>query len=916
MTCLDGLSGQLQAVDKELSHLQVPSSTSIVLVLLSLLVRSPKFTSSTLHLPLLGPPRNEQSVVGAMSIRPLPRHVAQQIKSSVTITSLNDTVNGLVKNALDAEASTVNIYLDYARGNCTVEDNGIGIPPSEFHPDGGLAKPHHTSKFDYPYECHGSNGDFLAAVAALSLLGITSHHRQHHSHNSLAVHHSAIVSRHTPSLPEQRLVSFSHGTRISVRDLFGSIPVRAKLRPAAGDRASIEKEWRLLLRNIVGLLLPWPGSVSVYIKETNAGLELRFRLPQAQTSGSTPASHDLVSRVSRILTQSNLADAADAESWETVGASAGGMSVIGCISLNPVATRRSQFICLGIQPIPSDSGSNVLYEEINRLFAASSFALDDDASKGQGSKGSIFGRKPKRGIDRWPMFYFRIDLTGQKDACHNLDQFLDQGHRVGAVIDLLKAICYEFLRKHHFNPRPNHLSIERRQSRSRDSSPSSGPSTAPTRPKKKTSPGVGRSPFDMWSRVKAGTPVTVTKSDPNVAPPTSHKDGLGRREHDSPLGSEPLLSREGKLLRPPFPEALGPTEAKTFKATLPSGTPSAPGPGSAAPATPGAPPELEDSRAEQPSNPLQSGSNQPSEWVADILKTWVNPVFAPVQPAIPKTYEDTLLSGATSQILPPGTPSTAPLQSRISRHALLSAEVISQVDKKFILIKLPPAAQDPPPADDDDPSLLVLIDQHAADERCHLEELTRAYFSLSGRAASDPLPEPIRFEVPRREGALLLRFREHFARWGVAYGVARTEVTVLGLPPSILERCRQEPRLLIELLRAEIWKLDERGALPPGPSSSGRGEAGDTGGEWVRLFNGCPAGILDLLNSRACRSAIMFNDPLSRDECVSLVSRLASCALPFQCAHGRPSMVPLLDLGRGPPGDVSAPVSFKSWLER
>lgn len=41
----------------------------------------------------------------------------------------------------------------------------------------------------------------------------------------------------------------------------------------------------------------------------------------------------------------------------------------------------------------------------------------------------------------------------------------------------------------------------------------------------------------------------------------------------------------------------------------------------------------------------------------------------------------------------------------------------------------------------------------------------------------------------------------------------------------------------------------------------------------------------------------MFNDELSFDQCQSLVSRLADCAFPFQCAHGRPSMIPLVDVG-------------------
>jgi DNA mismatch repair protein MLH3 len=69
---------------------------------------------------------------------------------------------------------------------------------------------------------------------------------------------------------------------------------------------------------------------------------------------------------------------------------------------------------------------------------------------------------------------------------------------------------------------------------------------------------------------------------------------------------------------------------------------------------------------------------------------------------------------------------------------------------------------------------------------------------------------------------------------------------------SIAERCKEEPKLLIELLRKEVWKLEEQGAtmaggnLPALPPTSSHG--------WISQFHGCPEGILDLLNSRACRS--------------------------------------------------------------
>lgn len=77
-----------------------------------------------------------------MSIKPLPEDVTRRIRSSATVTSLNSVACALVKNALDAEATRVNVTIDYSRGNCTVEDDGLGILPVEFQENGGLVKQH------------------------------------------------------------------------------------------------------------------------------------------------------------------------------------------------------------------------------------------------------------------------------------------------------------------------------------------------------------------------------------------------------------------------------------------------------------------------------------------------------------------------------------------------------------------------------------------------------------------------------------------------------------------------------------------------------------------------------------------------------------------------------------------------------
>nr|CAH7759471.1 unnamed protein product [Callosobruchus chinensis] len=57
-----------------------------------------------------------------------------------------------------------------------------------------------------------------------------------------------------------------------------------------------------------------------------------------------------------------------------------------------------------------------------------------------------------------------------------------------------------------------------------------------------------------------------------------------------------------------------------------------------------------------------------------------------------------------------------------------------------------------------------------------------------------------------------------------------------------------------------------------------------------------PKFLQDIISLEACRGAIKFGDTLSKDQCTDLLTMLPSCNLPFQCAHGRPTLVPLLHL--------------------
>lgn len=62
---------------------------------------------------------------------------------------------------------------------------------------------------------------------------------------------------------------------------------------------------------------------------------------------------------------------------------------------------------------------------------------------------------------------------------------------------------------------------------------------------------------------------------------------------------------------------------------------------------------------------------------------------------------------------------------------------------------------------------------------------------------------------------------------------------------------------------------------------------------------------------RGSPGAIMFNDSLTLEQCKELMGRLAHTSVPFRCAHGRPSIVPLVDLG--PPPDIRVARRRVNW---
>ncbi|KAL6714849.1 DNA mismatch repair protein [Lecanora helva] len=868
-------------------------------------------------------------------ILPLPPEVAAQIKSSTAIPSLINVALGLVENSLDAEASKITVNVDFIRGAVTVEDNGIGIPPKEFNDDGGLGKLHYTSKYGNSTALIGRNGSFLASVAALSILTITSHHRNHIHHASLILHHLRPAARLIPAPPQQHLFDRDHGTRVTVQDLFGNMPVRVKQRE---HDSQFEKKYENLRKQIAGLLLAWHIPVSVSLKVAGSKMELRVRgkesALQDERKRDSARSLDL-SLVCGVLSQAGYLERSDWVHWIKTSARTPFITIKGAISLKPAPSKLVQFISLGFQPLIAGKCGNELYDEVNRLFASSSFGNqevsdDEESSKARKREDRRFkkdGFTQKqlkgrgKGIDRWPMFYIRIEMQSLNRSGNDIGN-LAEGTLTG-LLKILGAMITGFLDEHHFRPRAR---ARRHKSEStlkevREDEMILGVKS--NRPGEKLTKYQEHN-FASWSRIKSGVCVKSSAASPTVSPcaglsleprkdalePSSACEIPQEGAESSESISEPLNepsqtlsdntvewinsktgaivlvnARTGLVVNPQVHKRS--TSAKSQ--ILDHGT-------------------ISSKRLTLPPASTSVDQNA-TAWSENLLREWKNPIFSTTEEPIPQISFDgpsletsEILHGRHHRCSEKGiqnafTQSSNLFSARLSRQGLKESRVVAQVDQKFILVSMPNHSI-PDECEKEPRQLLVLIDQHAADERIRVEALLA---TLDSNPVS--LAKPITIEISNHENELLTRQIPHFTSWGIIYTTtylpsnpSKSTVTVSALPASIAERCRLEPKLLIDLLRGEAWRrhdlyLSNPPVPTPNPTSQTVTES------WLTRLPTIPPTLLDMLNSRACRSAIMFNDVLSLTECATLVERLNECVFPFQCAHGRPSMVPVVDVG-------------------
>ncbi len=157
---------------------------------------------------------------------------------------------------------------------------------------------------------------------------------------------------------------------------------------------------------------------------------------------------------------------------------------------------------------------------------------------------------------------------------------------------------------------------------------------------------------------------------------------------------------------------------------------------------------------------------------------------------------------------------------------------------------------------------LVLIDQHAADERINYERL-RADFE--GETTTQALADPVELELTAREMSVFEDNTEALTRLGFRAERVDDRTVRVSTVPSLVATAAS-PDLLRDVL---------------GELVTGAAAAADT----------VDAAADALLADLACYPSITGNTSLTKGSVVGLLDALDDCENPYACPHGRPVVV-------------------------
>ena len=156
---------------------------------------------------------------------------------------------------------------------------------------------------------------------------------------------------------------------------------------------------------------------------------------------------------------------------------------------------------------------------------------------------------------------------------------------------------------------------------------------------------------------------------------------------------------------------------------------------------------------------------------------------------------------------------------------------------------------------------LVLVDQHAADERVNYERLQREF---RDGASAQGLADSVSLELTAREAALFEEYVEALAELGFDAERVDDRTVAVRSVPAVFD-ATLDPELLRDALTAFVT---------------------EEGGQQT-----VDAVADDLLADLACYPSITGNTSLTEGSVVDLLEALDACENPYACPHGRPVII-------------------------
>lgn len=161
----------------------------------------------------------------------------------------------------------------------------------------------------------------------------------------------------------------------------------------------------------------------------------------------------------------------------------------------------------------------------------------------------------------------------------------------------------------------------------------------------------------------------------------------------------------------------------------------------------------------------------------------------------------------------------------------------------------------------EDANGLVIIDQHAAQERANFERISKEF--EEHKPVMQPLLVPLVRSVPQSVLSGVDALNENVERYGIHFEVLNASLLLREVPTWMIQLDAE--KFIDDLI---AWFMDHRSV------------------DMNELRR-------HLIATAACHSSIRFNRRLSAEEMKKVISDLSVCRQPYHCPHGRPTVIRL-----------------------